>query len=955
MKKAAEKERDEAKKLLDHIKSNVSKQCDQNEAAAKKIQDLLKNYQDKLKELDEALKDATDLVKKANTQNGLNDQALKDLQKRIDDLKKERKIVEDQMKMAENELKKTKDLVNALKDSKTEYEKLAAQLDGAKTDLTKKVNDIVRAAAQEDIVEKAEEHAKTLAKLAKDLEDAVKNASGRSEVKNAKDAIDAYKNIVDAINAADAAANNAKQAADNALNNVQNQKLTERAKNLKEVADDLLQNAKDTENGLKDVSGDVAHVKRRLDDADKKKAALQKALQDAQNDLNNIQTDDIADTIDDAKKKALAANNTASDTLNRLNDVKNELNKINVPAGGPNLDGVLDDVDKSVKDLLNTIPSLNNKISEVDNLTSQFAPINNITENIKKIKELIEQARDAANRIVVPMKFTGDGYVELRAPKNLEDLKAYTSMSLSLQRPEGRGDGRRRRRQLSDRDMFVMYLGNKDSSRNYIGMALRNNVLYGVYKLNGVEYELRTSPITMSASEPAKFDKVDLRRIYQDAEIIVTKDPTADTSSVTKDSAKGDQKENLLDLDPDNVVFYVGGYPDDFTPPASLNFPKYKGCIEFSSFNNKVVSLYNFQKAEKINLETPCKRYVPPLDSDFYEGTGFSKGVIERTVPVLLFSISIHTRSENGLLLYVGSEDKYFTVSMEKGFFVIRSSLLSAPVTGKIKSFPTSDFESLSIIKSNDKLTVKMGKENFEAAVKYSPKEIKEYYFGGAPSDMREKHKINIQPFKGCVKNMKQNGNVIVAAEQVGVSKGCPKDSLVIRKAEFSLGSSLSSELADFSLAGDATVSLGFKSSEKEGLILQNKQPGDSINLSLEDGHVVLILSDKIWKSLRQYNDGQWHYLTVTKRSGRITLVIDDVDEGQEQSGDTSVSATAGPVFLGNKNFKGCISNLYTRRPAKLFNAEDFSSFDPEGEIFLDVCPADSPAQLMLGRTSRKR
>lgn len=46
----------------------------------------------------------------------------------------------------------------------------------------------------------------------------VKNASGRTEVRNAKDAIDAYKNITDAINAAEAAANEAKAAADKALN-----------------------------------------------------------------------------------------------------------------------------------------------------------------------------------------------------------------------------------------------------------------------------------------------------------------------------------------------------------------------------------------------------------------------------------------------------------------------------------------------------------------------------------------------------------------------------------------------------------------------------------------------------------------------------------------------------------------------------------------------------------------
>lgn len=47
---------------------------------------------------------------------------------------------------------------------------------------------------------------------------AVKNASERTEVRNAKDAIDAYKNITDAINAAEAAANEAKDAAEKSLN-----------------------------------------------------------------------------------------------------------------------------------------------------------------------------------------------------------------------------------------------------------------------------------------------------------------------------------------------------------------------------------------------------------------------------------------------------------------------------------------------------------------------------------------------------------------------------------------------------------------------------------------------------------------------------------------------------------------------------------------------------------------
>lgn len=53
----------------------------------------------------------------------------------------------------------------------------------------------------------------------------------------------------------------------------------------------------------------------------------------------------------------------------------------------------------TVKNLLNTIPSLNDKMSEMENLTSQFLPLSIISENIKKIKELIEQARDAANKV----------------------------------------------------------------------------------------------------------------------------------------------------------------------------------------------------------------------------------------------------------------------------------------------------------------------------------------------------------------------------------------------------------------------------------------------------------------------------------------------------------------------------------------------------------------------------
>uniref|UniRef100_A0A4W5KZX3 Laminin subunit alpha 3 n=1 Tax=Hucho hucho TaxID=62062 RepID=A0A4W5KZX3_9TELE len=450
--------------LLDYIKANVTKQYDQNEAAAKRVKGLLKGYEDKLKDLDEALKQAGNMVKKANSQNGLNSEALKDI------------LV----------------IINL-----PEYEQLAAQLDGARTDLTKKVNTMSQAAAKEDIVERAEKHAENLAKLAKELQDTVCTVM-------------------------------------------------------------------------------IVH---------------------------------------------------SFPVLFRCEMVKRSNFSLVMSLPLP---------PSTVKNLLNTIPSLQDKISEVEELSSQLSPVTNVSDNINRIKELIEQARDAANRIVVPMKFSGDGHVELRPPRDIEDLKAYTSLSLSLQRPEianTRGDG------AHPGDMFVLYLGNQDVS----GLDLVVPILLMKKKMDDIDLTIffwfRKALWHFSRHSPNTCVNVFI-------EIL------------------GELTRNLLNLDPRDIVFYVGGYPSNFTPPASLNYPNYKGCIELSTFNDRFISLYNFKNAVKINQEIPCKRYIQPVVFEYYEGTGYAKvstqGVKAFT---LLLGQTISTRSENGLFLYIGNEVGYLLCS----------------------------------------------------------------------------------------------------------------------------------------------------------------------------------------------------------------------------------------------------------------------------------------------------
>uniref|UniRef100_A0A4W4GXF5 Laminin G domain-containing protein n=2 Tax=Electrophorus electricus TaxID=8005 RepID=A0A4W4GXF5_ELEEL len=959
---AAEEELDEAKKLLEFIKSNCTKQYEQNQQAAKKIGELLKDFEAKLKELEEALKEARDMVQKANSQNTLNSQALTDLLKRIKNLEKERDNVAKDIVIATRQLKDTDNLLKKLSDSKKEYEQLAAQLDGAKTDLSDRVNDISRAAGMEGLVKRAEDHAALLDRLARELQEAIRNSSGRGDVKDALAAVDAYKNITEAVNAAEEAARKAKEAADKAQKDVSQGDIPNRSKNLKDKSNRLLKDAKNAAKDLKQVTEDLTNQQERLEAAGKKKATLEKKLLTITDGLKGVQRDDIGTMIDAAKRKAAAANASATDTLDKLRSIGDEVKKISLTPSGSNIDRMLDDVDMTVKNLSNSIPSLLDKITQVESLSSQIDPNNNISSNINRIKELIEQARDAANRISIPMKFTGSEYVELRPPKNLADVRAYTAFNLLLQRPKGtsRGDGRRRRQQTARDagDLFVLYLGNSDTSKDYLGMALRSNVLYFIYKLNGNVYEIKSDTITDSDPEPAFFDKVDVYRIYQDAEVNLTKLFTSNKPDEPLTNTKqGEPNYNLLDLDPSEVVFYVGGYPDDFTPPDPLKYPKYRGCIELSTFNERFISLYNFKslKPDNVTLQVPCKRYVQPTVSEYFEGSGYAKVPLDKVSRVLSLAQAMETRAENAVLLYIGDENSYYSITLEKGYMVLRGRD-GDNVLEPRKSEKKQDVNGeLKVIFDSANQIVRVRMKNTEVLTgPYSQGNFKSYYIGGVPSDLRERDNITAVPLKGCVFSVNAAGRTPTIAEKVGVSRGCPKEMLTSRKAEFCTGGSLEAPPKDFDLAGDVTLSLGFKSTENEGLLLQNKQAGRDLGLRMVNGSVMLQIQDTVWKSNKQYQDGEWHYLTVIKRGQSVELRVDEQDVGEIQDS-MPQTINSDNIVLGNGDFTGCLANVYLRRPRIQWRAEDLSLFTSTGDILLDVCTVTPPPQSMLARHGSSR
>lgn len=59
-------------------------------------------------------------------------------------------------------------------------------------------------------------------------------------------------------------------------------------------------------------------------------------------------------------------------------------------------------------------------------------------------------------------------------------------------------------------------------------------------------------------------------------------------------------------------------------------------------------------------------RYAAQKESEYYEGSGYSKVVIDKKLSnLLIIKMSLHSRSENGLLVYAATEVNLFDVVQE--------------------------------------------------------------------------------------------------------------------------------------------------------------------------------------------------------------------------------------------------------------------------------------------------
>ncbi|XP_077634366.1 laminin subunit alpha-3 isoform X1 [Crocuta crocuta] len=952
----AEADKREAQLLLNRIRSWLENHQVENSALVKNIRDALNEYEAKLGDLRATLQEATAQAKQATGLNRENEKTLESIKRQVKEMNSLQSDFTKYLTTADSSLLQTNTQLQLMRKSQEEYEKLAATLNEKRRELSDKVRELSQSASKTSLVVEAETHAQSLQKLAKQLEEIKRNASGDELVRCAVDAATAYENILNAIRAAEDAADKATSASESALQTVIKEGLPRKAKILSSDSDKLLKEAKLTQKKLRqEISPALNNLQQTLKVITVQKGLINTNITAIRDDLRGIQRDDISDMISNAKSMVRNANDITDEVLDGLSPIEIDVARIKDTYGSTqseDFNKALTDADNSVKKLTNKLPDL---LSKIESINQQLLPLGNISDNVDRIRELIQQARDAANKVAVPMRFNGKSGVEVRLPNDLDDLKGYTSLSLFLQRPESRETG-------GTENMFVMYLGNKDASRDYIGMAVVDGRLTCVYNLGEQESELQVDQsLTESETQEAVMDRVKFQRIYQFARLNYTKKATSSKPGISQFHEMDNGNSNtLLNLDPEDVVFYVGGYPSDFRLPARLRFPPYKGCIELDDLNENVLSLYNFKKTFNLNTTEvePCRRRKEESDKNYFEGTGYARIPTQPNAPFPTFSQTIQTTVDRGLLFFAENQDHFISLNIEDGKLLVRYKLNSEPPKEQGGTHTVNDGKDHSIqikIRKAQKLMWINGNPP-NIIIEGEIFDFSTYYLGGIPISIRERFNISTPAFRGCMKNLKKTTGVVRLNDTVGVTKKCSEDWKLVRSASFSRDGQLSFTNLDSPFHKSFQVSFGFQTFQPSGLLLSHQTQKSNLQVTLEDGHIELNTRDRnspILKSPQTYTDGLLHYVSVINDNSGLRLLIDDQPlKNNQKLHDLRDSQQT--LRLGGSHFEGCISNVFIQRLSESSPVLDLASKSTKRDVSLGGCSLNKPPFLMLYRGSAK-
>uniref|UniRef100_A0A8B9ZH50 Laminin subunit alpha-4 n=1 Tax=Anas platyrhynchos TaxID=8839 RepID=A0A8B9ZH50_ANAPL len=949
------------------------------------VKEQFHEYDMKLSDLEETVNQAFDYVIQTEDMNQENTANLQEHEKQHEKIKEQVDEVNGILLSATTTLAGPQKINSELSEVIKNVSGFYAEIDGAKKELQEKIANL--SLFDDDLVEKAMHHAHNLRGLADELDRNLHGVDTNGLVQRAINASNVYENIASYIEEANKAALlalNTTNRVNDAAVGIDTQVIYHKGK-----SEELLNRAMQLQQTA-DYSNDltVADTSRHVNGTLARMNALRGQLMRAITKMQSAEPGlEARQRLEQAKQKTAQAESTTT-TVNQATTPMDE----NVRLWSQNMQdfqhssaaykSAMHSAGDAVQKLEEVFPQLLNKLHTVE----QKAPANNISSSIRRIRELIAQTRSVASKVQVSMTFGGQSAVEVNPKINVEELKSFTSMSLYIKLQKDNPQ------LAASPDRFILYLGSKNV-KNYMGLAIKNDNLVYIYNLGGqdVEIPLDSKPVS---TWPSYFSIIKIERIGRHGKILLTV-PSLSSTAEEKFIKTGETlgPGSLLNLEPENTVFYVGGVPSDFKLPPSLDLPGFIGCLELATLNDDVISLYNFRNVYNIDTTTspPCARNKLAFTqsravSYFFDGSGYAVARnIERRgrfSQVTRFDIEVRTPTDNGLILLMVNGSMFFSLEMHNGFLYLRYDFgfSTGPMLleDSMKKAQINDakFHEISIIYHNSKKMILVvdrrhikSVDNERTAMPFT-----DIYIGGAPAEILQSsissHLAGSIGFKGCMKGFqfqKKDFNLLEEPGTLGISYGCPEDSLMSRKAYFN-GESFIASSQKVSLLSEFEGGFNFRTLQPNGLLFYYSEGSEVLSISMDRGAVVLNASGiKIQSPDRNYNDGKTHFIITSVTPERYELSVDDKKQSKknpakDRAGKSPDSIKkfyfgGSPLKTQQANFTGCISNAYFTRLDQEVEVEDFQRYSEKVQTSFYGCPVESPPVALLhkkGKNSSK-
>ncbi|KAG8510968.1 Laminin subunit alpha-4, partial [Galemys pyrenaicus] len=957
------------------------------------VLEQLDDYNAKLSDLQESLDQALDHVQDTDDLNRAIAARQREHKKQHEGVSEQVEGVNAFLQMSSNSLETSRLTLSELDDMVKNVSGIYAEIDGAKTELQGKLSNLSNLSPH--LVHEAIDHAQNLQQEADEMNRSLHSSDRNGLVQKALDASNVYENIVTYISEASQTAEVTLNITDRVYDAVsgidtqiiyhkdESENLLLQARKLKARADSSNEEA-------------VADTSRRVDGALAKKSALEHRLSDAVRRLQTAVRGDVQQRLSQAKLTV----EEADKTTRQVQEITGPLIS-NVTSWSQNFQNfdssayntAVDTARDAVRNLTEVVPQLLDQLRTVE----QKRPASNVSTSIQRIRELIAQTRSVASKIIfngitlqlqiqVSMMFDGQSAVEVHPRTSLDDLKTFTSLSLYIKPPSVK-----KSEVTGIADQFILYLGSKNAKKEYVGLAIKNDNLVYIYNLGvkDVEIPLDSKPVS---SWPAYFSSVKIERVGKHGKVFLTI-PSLSSTAEEKFIKKGhfSEDDSLLDLDPEDTVFYVGGVPANFKLPGSLDLPGFIGCLELATLNNHVISLYNFKHIYSMDpsKSVPCARDKLAFTqsraaSYFFDGSSYAvvRDITRRGKfgQVTRFDIEVRTPADNGLVLLMVNGSMFFSLEILNGYlrviydFGFTNGYVNLNDTMKKAPINDAKYHEISIIYHNDKKMILVVDRRHVKSMDNEKMKIPftDIYIGGAPPEILQSrilkaHLPLYNNFRGCMKGFqfqKKDFNLLEQTETLGLGSGCPEDSLISRRAYFN-GQSFIASTQKISFSNGFEGGFNFRTLQPNGLLFYYASGSDVFSISLDNGTVLMdVKGIQVRSADRQYHDGLPHFVIASVSQKRYELIVDKSKLGSEHSKAEQTQADEKMFYFGGSpispqfaNFTGCISNAYFTRLDRDVEVEDFQRYPKKVNASLFECPIE-PSPLFLlhkkGRNSSK-